>query len=60
MFISGGELHIIPIPKGASEHAVLPSGVPKLDEAVQCVRDKAGMTVADSKIQMDIQQRIAG
>ena len=60
MFISGGELHIIPIPKNEAERSVLPSGVPKLDEAVRCVRDKAGVTLADSKIQKDIQQRIAG
>ena len=60
VFIYGGELHIIPQPENPAEVTVLPSGVPTLDAAVQCVRDTVVTTVADINIQTDIQHRIIG
>ncbi|XP_077980173.1 protein ecdysoneless homolog [Glandiceps talaboti] len=60
VFLHHGDIHIIPIPSSPADIAVLPTGSPSLEVALQTIKQHPDRTVASEKIQECIRNRLKG
>ena len=60
VYLYEGTIHLIPYPLTPAHIALLPTGTPTLAEAVTCIRDNPSLTMAEAKVQQEIQARLQG
>ncbi|KAJ8037874.1 Protein ecdysoneless-like [Holothuria leucospilota] len=58
VFISNGELHIVPYPNTPGEIAILPVGIPVVEQSVRAIQMCPHLTKASTKIRNAIQTRL--